>query len=248
MDLDELIRSELTAQAARAPDPTAVLAGARTRGQDGRRRRTVVGAAAAAAVLAAGIPYAALRGGDDPAGSAPARTMLPDVELIDRCAARAPAYVHHQVTKAELRVLARTADERGYSVWVGNSTWSVADCAFRWDGGDDGVGGDLLRDGTMSLGYLPDRAVVELDRQLADAYPVLPDVRPAGAYLLVRGQVARGVTRVVVRAPGHPPVDATLSGPFWIARVLGGVYRGRNHSVVIEAYDQYGGELKTIAG
>ena len=67
MDLDELIRTELTAQAGRAPDARAVLAGVPARARTRRHRRVAaVAAAAAAAVRAAAAPYAALRS-DDPA-------------------------------------------------------------------------------------------------------------------------------------------------------------------------------------
>lgn len=84
MDLDELIRTELTAQAGRAPDARAVLAGVPARARTRRHRRVAaVAAAAAAAVLAAAVPYAALRS-DDPAvptTAAPARAEKPSVRL-----------------------------------------------------------------------------------------------------------------------------------------------------------------------
>lgn len=66
MDLDDLIRTELTAQAERAPDARAVLAGIPARARSRRRRHlAAVAGAAAAAVLAAAVPYAVLRA--DPA-------------------------------------------------------------------------------------------------------------------------------------------------------------------------------------
>jgi hypothetical protein len=64
MDLEELIRSELSAQADQAPDPHAVLSGARARARGRRHRRMVATASAAvvAALVAVGVPYAVLHG------------------------------------------------------------------------------------------------------------------------------------------------------------------------------------------
>jgi hypothetical protein len=67
VDIDELIRAEFQAQADRAPDPLAVVAGAAGRARARRHRRVVVLATAAvlAAVTAVAIPQLALRGARD---------------------------------------------------------------------------------------------------------------------------------------------------------------------------------------
>jgi hypothetical protein len=76
VDLDELIRTELTAQASHAPDPASVLAGVPARARARRHRRIAVAAAAAAVVLATALPYAAVRTHRSVAPAAPTSVAL----------------------------------------------------------------------------------------------------------------------------------------------------------------------------
>jgi len=252
MDLDELIRAELAAQAERAPDAAAVLAGVPARAHARRRTRAALTAAAtaatAAAVLAATVPYAVLHAGPaTPAtGPAPGRTVLSDRALLERCLPPGTA------DRARTRVLVTHADERGYLAWLGGPTTDRY-CAVGWDGTVDrrASGGESSheRPADAPRGWRP--AGTGAQRRCASGSMLETD--PATRRRLVGemacGLVSREVGRVVVRWDGAPAVDATLAGPYWLARVT---VEGRDAVLAgeptVEAYDARGRLLSRVAG
>jgi hypothetical protein len=266
VDLDELIHTELAAQADRAPDAAAVLAGVPARARARRRTRLALGGAAAAAVLAAGIPYAALRG--DPAAPAPPpppsaaeRIGLPERVVVDRCrSVVAPAYASYPPPPGAPspsapprleggRVLAVHRDERGYLVWVAGPGFDWH-CAFRPDSAldadetrDRNPGGPIF---SRPRDYLPAGTGAQLEVQ-SDGGALTKN--RAGQWLIsvaASGLVSPGVRRVLVRWTGAPPVAATVEGPYWVVRVTIVLPRvsGPGPNPRVDAYDGAGRLVK----
>ena len=239
MDLDQLIRAELTAQAEAAPDAAAVLAGVPARARARARRRLVAGAVAVA--VAAAVPVAALRPG--PAGDAarpPARSMLPEAEIVASCLRRAPA-LSERSAAAPGRVLAVFADRRGYLAWVGGRNYDLPDCLFGWDGiAAGGPATKVYATEPPPRGYLPDRTpyavhdggVGDGGRDHTTAYAT--------------GRVSRQVRRLVLRWPGFPPVEAVLAGPYFAGRATadGLVRVPGDGAPAVTAYDAAGRVLR----
>ena len=194
MDLDELIRTELAAQADRAPDAEAVLAGVPARARARRRRRVLL--AAAGAVLAVAVPAVALRPGPDPAPAASA----PAGGLIERCLASVP---ERPATLRAGRVLVTFADRDGRLVWISADGYDLR-CPVGRDGRPAGL--TVLERHHAGVpvprGYLPAGTAVALT---AGSYgtPDHDGSWPAAA-ADVAGRVSPQVRRVVVRWTGAP--------------------------------------------
>lgn len=233
MDLDQLIRAEFSAQAERAPDAAAVLAGVPARARARRQRRAVLGAVAAAALLAAAVPVTALR--PDPA---PPTTHQPpsDADVLRSCLGRAPALLDRPPTQG--RVLVTLADDRGYAAWVGGGDYDLPDCMFDRSGAPAGGPATKLypRGVRPPRGYLPDGTPYALQdggvgdggRSYTTAY--------------ASGRVSRQVRRLVIRWPRLPPAEAVLDGPYFLARVSvdGVLWRPADRPESVTAYDGAG--------
>lgn len=219
MDLDELIRSELTAQAARAADPTAVLAGvADRRGARRRRRRTVT--AGIAVIAAVAVPYGLVRASDSfrlgtstAAGTAGTATpaVLSDAELVRDCMERAPA------GPGEGQLLVRLTDRRGVVAWIGVGRWDIPACAFAPAGRPSGTPG-AAKGPQPARGYLPAGSPAQVDYA---QYGVSGRPGAGENTATAAGRVPPGARRVVVRWSGLPPATVTPTGPYWLARSWG---------------------------
>ena len=236
MDLDELIRTELTAQAERAPDADAVLAGVPARAR-ARRQRRLLGGAAAAAILAAAVPAVALRPGPD---SPPAAGGV-----IERCLADA---AERPATLRGGRVLVTFGDRDGRLVWIGGDGFDMY-CPVGRDGLPTGFTYlDRKPAGVPAArGYLAAGPAVELAMG-SNSAPDHDGPWPSAA-ADAAGRVSREVRRVVLRWTGAPPVRAALDGPYFLGRVtVTGPYARLDSLPEVSAYDGTGRLLGRVAG
>jgi hypothetical protein len=269
MDLDDLIRTELTAQAERAPDAGPVLAGARVRHRARRRNRLVATGAAVAAVLAIAVPYATLDrpgpGGPTVAGSptptAPTPTSPPpatrpnsyrghpipsDAEILARCL---PG-------RAGAKVLAVFADEYGWiaSARVGNLYEDT--CMYSWS---DKTLGNVPPSGPYDLptGYLPAGRLAEIIQLHGGGLLTKSALRdgtvghPAKDFIWVvttGGNVSPDVRRLVLHWDKYS-ADVPVYGPYWVGRVVLPATVAGNPApearLLIEAFDGSGHRLGT---
>jgi hypothetical protein len=235
MDLDHLIRSELSAQAEHAPDAGTVLAGARERHRVRRRNRLVAAVSAAAAVLAIAVPYATLGrpGTPDTAGTrTPAPTPAPtaltsyqghpipsDAEIAARCLPGHPG----------AEVVTVFADQYGWSAYVADRTARVYNeyCPYTWSG-KTAFPPTIQNAPPVTGGYLPAGQLVKTDGDASSFTDidvirdgVNPGAHPTGyAWLVVAdGRVSPEVRRLVLHWSTYS-ADVPIYGPYWMGRVV----------------------------
>lgn len=235
MDLDDLIRTELTAQAEHAPDAGTVLAGARERHRVRRRNRLIAAVSAAAAVLAIAIPYATLGrpGTPNTAGTrTPAPTPTPtaltsyqghriasDTEIAARCLPGHPG----------AEVVTVFADQYGWSAYVADAKARVYNgyCPYTWSGKT--AFPPTIQDAPpVSGGYLPAGQLVSpasTGALFTDINVIRdgvnPGAHPTGYAWLVTadGRVSPEVRRLVLRW-GHYSAEVPIHGPYWMGRIV----------------------------